>query len=146
MECFLSLFLMLNSSLIKNLLHKPAEIQWNITKTLPGKLKRKISWSFFYKILPPEITKMCKIAIFAVLWGPGNQCGTPWLFTILWVPKSFSLNILVKNSFNFKLRFFTYFEYISEGIIRKNILRSDYHSTRWYWCKKNPEKSSTNFT
>ena len=62
MECFLSLFLMLNSSLIKNLLHKPAEIQWNITKTLPGKLKRKISWSFFYKILPPEIPKMCKIA------------------------------------------------------------------------------------
>ena len=37
---------MLNISPIKELLHKPAEIQWNIAGTLPGKLKRKISGAF----------------------------------------------------------------------------------------------------
>ena len=71
-----------------------------------------------------------------VLWEPGNQCGIQWFFMILWISESFSLYLLVKNSFNFKLGFFTYFEYISGGIIRKNILRSDYHSAKWYWCKK----------
>ena len=38
-------FLMLNISTIKELLHKPSEIQWNIIGTLPGKLKRKLSWA-----------------------------------------------------------------------------------------------------
>ena len=52
------LFLMLSSSSIKELLHKPAEIQWNITETLPGKLRRKISWALSFEILPPENTKM----------------------------------------------------------------------------------------
>ena len=32
---------------------------------------------------------------------------------ILWISESFSLYLLVKNSFNFKVGFFTYFEYIS---------------------------------
>ena len=57
-------------------------------------------------------------------------------FMILWISESFSLYLLIKNSFNFKLEFFIYLEYISGGIIRKNILHSDYHSARWYWCKK----------
>ena len=40
-------------------------------------------------------------------------------------------------TFNFKVGFFfTYFEYISGCIIRKNILCWDCHSARWYWCKK----------
>ena len=69
-------------------------------------------------------------------WGSGTQCGIQWFFMILWISESFSLYLLVKNSFNFKLGFFTYFEYISGGIIRKNILRSDCHSARWHWCKK----------
>ena len=77
--------------------------------------------------LPPEIRKMWEITIFGVLWGPGNQCGIPYFYMILWISESFSLYFLVKNSFNFKLGLFTYFEYISEVIIRKNILRSDYH-------------------
>ena len=54
----------------------------------------------------------------------------------LWFCQIFSLYLLVKNNFNFKLGFFTYFEDTSGGIIRKNILCSDYHSARWYWCKK----------
>ena len=54
-------FLMLNISSIKELLHKPEKILWNITGTLPGKLKRKISWALSYKILPPEITKTWEI-------------------------------------------------------------------------------------
>ena len=68
---------MLNISSIKELLHKPAEIQWNIAGTLPGKLKRKVSWDLSCEILSPETTKMWESAIFLVLWGPQNQCGTP---------------------------------------------------------------------
>ena len=45
-----------------------------------------------------------------VLRGPGNQCGIQWFFIIFW---SFSLYLLVKNSFNLKLGFLIYFEYIS---------------------------------
>ena len=133
---------MLNISSIKELLHKPSEIQWNITGTLSGKLKRKISWALSYKILPPLKSQKCEKLLFfflggwGVLWGPGNQCGIQWLFTILWISESFSLYLLVRNSFNFKLGFFTYFEYISGEIIRKNILHQDYHSARWCWCKK----------
>ena len=54
---------MLNISSIKELLHKPSEIQWNITGTLPGKLKRIFLGDLPYKILPPEITKMWEITI-----------------------------------------------------------------------------------
>ena len=129
-------FLMLNISSIKEVLHKPSEIQWNITETLRGKLKRKISWAFSYKILPPEITKCEKLLFLGVLCGSGNQCEIQWFSMILWFSESFSLYLLVNNSFNFKLGFFTYFEYISGVIVRKNILFSDYHSARWYWCKK----------
>ena len=125
-------FLMLSTSSIKEQLHKPLKIQWNITGTLPGKLKTKIYWALSYMILPPKITRMWKSAILGVLWGPGNQCGIQCFFTILWISQAFSLYLLVKNSFNFKLCFFTYFEYISGGIIRKNILHSDYHSAKWY--------------
>ena len=71
-----------------------------------------------------------------VLWGPRNQCGILWFFMVLWISKSFSLYLLIKINFNCKLGFFTYFKYISGGIIRKNILRQGYHSARWYWCKK----------
>ena len=67
-ECFFQ-FLMLSIPSIKELLHKPSEIQWNITGTLPGKLKRKISWALSYKILPPEITKMWEIAILGGTFG-----------------------------------------------------------------------------
>ena len=70
-------FLMLKISSIKELLHKPSEIQWNITGTLPGKLKRKISWALSYKILPPEITKIWEIAIFGSTlgaWEPMWNC------------------------------------------------------------------------
>ena len=67
-ECFFQ-FLMLNISSIKELFHKPSEIQWNITGTLPGKLKRKISWALSYKILPPEITKTWEIAILGGIFG-----------------------------------------------------------------------------
>ena len=48
---------MLNISSMKELLHKPSEIQSNVTRTLPGKLKINF-WALSYKILPPEITKM----------------------------------------------------------------------------------------
>ena len=61
---------------------------------------------------------------------------------ILWISESFSLYLLVKNNFNFKLVFFTYFEYISGGIIRKNIFTIVPEDID----EKRPEKVSTNFT
>ena len=129
MECFF-LFLMLNISSIKELLRKPSEIQWNITGTLSGKLKRNTRHG------PLKSQKHEKLLFWGVLCGPGNQCGIQWFFMILWISESFSLYFLVNNSFNFKLGFFTYFEYISGIIIRKNILCTDYHSATWYCCKK----------
>ena len=85
-------FLMLNISSIKDLLHKPSEVQWN--------LKRKFFCTLSYKILPPEITKTWETAVFIVLWGPGNQCGIQWFFMILWIFESFPLYLLVRNNFN----------------------------------------------
>ena len=122
--------LMLNISSIKELLHKPSEIQWNITETLPGKLKRKIYWAFSCKILSPEITKTWEIAIF---WGTlGAWDG---------ISESFSLYLLVRNNFNLKLGFFTY--PILQGVLsEKNILRQHYHSAML--MRKSPEKPSTN--
>ena len=91
---------------------------------------------YFTRYYPLKSQKHEKLLFWWIIWGPGNQCEIQWFFMILWISESFSLYLLVKNSFNFKLGFFTYFEYISGGIIRKNILHSDYHSARWYWCKK----------
>ena len=123
--------LMLNISSITELLHKPSEIQWDITKTLPGKLKGKISWALSYMILPLKSQKCEKLLFLGVVWRPGNQCGIPWFFMILWISEKSSLYLLVRNSFNFKLFFFHLF-WIS-GTIRKNILHSD---CQWYSCKK----------
>ena len=61
-------FLMLNTSSIKKLWHKPSEIQWNITGTLRGKPKKNYL-ALPYKILPPEITKAWEIAIFGGTLG-----------------------------------------------------------------------------
>ena len=54
---------MLNISSIKELLHKPSEIQWNITGTLP-------------EYYPPKSWKHDKLLFWGVLLGPGNQCGS----------------------------------------------------------------------
>ena len=129
-------FLISNISSVKELLQKPSEIQWNVTGTLPGKLKRKISWLYITRYYTLKSQKCKKLLFLVVLWGPGTQCGIQWFFMILWISESFSLYLLVKNSFNFKLGFFTSFEYISGDIIRKIILRSDYYIARWCWCKK----------
>ena len=105
---------MLNISSIKELLYQPSEIQWNIAGTLLGKQERKISWALSYKICP-KIIKMGEIAI---LWGTLGTWEPMWnsiVFMILWISESFSLYLLVKNSFNFKLGFFTYFEYLLGG-------------------------------
>ena len=80
-ECFFQ-FLMLNISLIKDLLHKPSETQWNITGTLPGKLKRKISWALSYKILSPEITDLRNCHFGGYFGDLGTNVEFSWFF--LW--------------------------------------------------------------
>ena len=68
---FYFLFLMLSSSSIKELLHKPAEIQWNITETLPGKLRRKFLGLYPSRYYPPKSQKREK-SVFDTLgaWEP----------------------------------------------------------------------------
>ena len=140
-------FLMLNISSIKELLHKPSEIQWNITGTLPGKLKRKISWDLPYKVLPPEIRKTWEIAIFGGTLGSWEPM---WNFMVFYDFVSFwkfwaSIFWSKKNSFNFKLDFFTYFQYISGGIIRKKHFMFRLPKCQVILRQKRPEKPA-NFT
>ena len=78
-----------------NPMTKTKTIQWNIYSwSYTRKLKWKVSWAFCCKKLPPELTKMWKIAILGVFRGPGNQYGIPWFFIILWIPESFSFYLL----------------------------------------------------
>ena len=120
MECFFK-FLMLNISSIKELLYKPSKIQWNITGNLPGKLKRKIPRLYPIRYYPLKSQKCEKL----LFWGYFRDLGTNVEFNgfimISWISESFSPYLLIKSSFNFKLVFFTSFEYNSGGIIRKNI-------------------------
>ena len=99
---------MLNISSIKELLHKPSEIQWNITGTLPGKLKRKIYWALSYKILPFEIIKTWEIAILGGALGKTRKTFqklhikffSPCLIvtsSLLW---AFMVQNVCKNSFS----------------------------------------------
>ena len=84
-------FLMLNVPSIKELLHKPSEIQWNIAGTLPGKLQRKIYWAFSYMILPLKITKMWDIAILGYFGGLRTNAefhGFLWFYGFLNVSAS----------------------------------------------------------
>ena len=80
---------MLNISSIKKLpvLHKPSEIQWNITGTLPGKLKKKNLLGLILQNITPwnHITKMWEITILGGTLGPRHQFGIPWFFKILWI-------------------------------------------------------------
>ena len=141
-------FLMLNISSIKELLHNFSEIHWNITGTLPGKLKWKCSWALSYKILPPEITKMGGIAILGGTLGTWEQMWNSMFFMILWIAESFSLYLLVTNSFNFILGFSLILNIFWRVSSEKNILRSVYHTAKWYWCKKdkkNLQQTSHNF-
>ena len=84
-------FLMLNISSIKELLHKPLEIQWNITGTLKGKLKEKFLGLYPTRYHPLKSQKHEKLLFLGVLWGPGNQCGIQLSFMILWISEIFSL-------------------------------------------------------
>ena len=76
---------------IKELLHKPSEIQWNITRTLPGKLKGHFFLALSYKVLPPEITKTWEITIFGgtlATWEPMEFNGFLWFSEFLKVSAS----------------------------------------------------------
>ena len=144
---------MLNISSIKELFHKPSEIQWNITGTLPGKLKRKISWALILQHITPWNHKNMRNCYFFLGGGYFVDVGTNVEFndfvwfceflkvsgSIFWLKTVSSLYLLVKNSFNFKLGFLLILNLIQGALAEKKFL-TDYHSTRWYWCK-NPRKT-----
>ena len=94
---------------IKELLHKPSEIQWNITRTLPGKLKGHFFFGLILQGITPRNHKKVRNYYFWGYFGDLGTNGIQWFFMILWISESFSLYLLVKNSFNFKLGFFIYF-------------------------------------
>ena len=101
-------FFMLNIFSIKELLHKPSEIQWNITGILPGKLKRKIFMGFILQDITPWNQKNMRNFFFfffwggAYFWGLGTNVELNGFFMILWISEISSLCLLV----NFKLGFF----------------------------------------
>ena len=132
----------------KELLHKPSEIQSNITGTLLAKLNIIFFFlgggGFILQDITPWNNKNVRNCYFLGTLGAWEPMWNSMVFYDFVNFTSFSLYHLGKNSFNFELGFFTHFKYISGGIIRKNILHSDYHSARWYWCKKdqkNPPKT-----
>ena len=64
---------MLNISSIKELLHKPSEIQWNITGTLPEKLKEKFIGFYptiYYTMKPQKHEKMLFLGAWEPMWNP----------------------------------------------------------------------------
>ena len=65
-------FLMLNTSSIKKLWHKPSEIQWNITGTLRGKPKKKL-FGFTLQDITPRNHKSMRNCYF---WGYFGGLGT----------------------------------------------------------------------
>ena len=118
-------FLMLNISSIKELLHKPSEIQWNITGTLPGRLKRNFLWLYPTRYYSLKSQKTWDIAIF---WG-NLGLGTNVEFNdFLWFCKFLKVSASIfwlKNSFKFKLGFSLILN-ISQGVSsERNILCSD---------------------
>ena len=121
-------FLMLNISSIKELLHKPSEIQWNITGTLPGRLKRNfcLTLSYLYLLYPkrllPEIIKNIRNCYFGGLGTNVEFNDFLWFCKFLKVSASI---FWLKNSFKFKLGFSLILN-ISQGVSsEKNILCSD---------------------
>ena len=66
---------------------------------------------------------------------------------ILQISESCSLYLFVNNSFNFKLDFFTYFEYISGGFYyQKKQFMFRLPFCQMILMQKRPEKPSKNFT
>ena len=92
-------FLILNISSIKELLHKPSEIQWNITGTLPTKIKRTIIGLHPTRYFPLKSQKREKLLFLGYFGGLGTNVEFNGFFVILWISGSFSLYLLVKNSF-----------------------------------------------
>ena len=133
---------MLNISSIKELLHKPSEIQWNTTGTLPGRLKRNFLWFYPTRYYSLKSQKTWDIAIF---WG-NLGLGTNVEFNdFLWFCKFLKVSASIfwlKNSFKFKLGFSLILNILQGVSSEKNILCSDWHGARWYWCKKDQKKLS----
>ena len=105
---------------------------WNSTR----KTKQKFPGLYPTGYYPLKSWKHEKLPFWGYFGGLGTNVqfnGFLWFHEFLKVSASI---FWLKTVFNFKLGFFIYFQYISGDIIRKNILRSDYHSARWYWCKK----------
>ena len=93
-------FLMSNISSIKELLLKPSAIQWNITGTLPGKLKRKISCFILQDIAPwnhKNVRKYCFCGYFGALGNNVAFNGFLWFHEFLKISASI---FWLKTDFN----------------------------------------------
>ena len=95
---------------------------------------------------------MLEIPILGLLWGLDFKLNVEFFFffffLILSISESFSFYLLVKNSFDFKLGFFSYFEYISGVSSGKtfSIQITIVPGNIVILMQKRTEKPSTNFT
>ena len=121
-----------NKKTLTSTCRNPKKYSWNSTE----KTKKKNFSGFILRDITPSNYKNVRYCYFWSTLGTSKLMWNSIVFMILWISERFTFYLLAKNSFNFKLGFFTYCEYISGGIIRKNNLRSGYYSARWYWCKK----------
>ena len=101
------------------------------------KIKKKNFLGFILQDISPWNHKNVRTALFGDTLGAWeHQCGIQWFFMILWISESFSLYLLFKSSFNFKLGFSLILNIFQGVSSEKNILCSDCQNARWYWCKK----------
>ena len=105
---------------------------WNSTK----KTKKKNFLGFIVQDITAWNHKNVRNCYFRGTLGAWEPMWNSMFFYDLvnfwkFLPLSFGL-----KQFNFKLGFFHLFWIYFRGIIRKNILRSDFHSNRWHWSKK----------
>ena len=83
---------------------------WNSTNK---NKKIKLLGFILLDISPLKSQKREKLLFLGYFGGLGTNVEFNGFFVILWISGSFSLYLLVKNSFKLKLGFFTYFKYIS---------------------------------
>ena len=114
-----------------------------MTGTLPGKLKRKFWVGFILQDITPWNHKNVRNCY---IWGYFGGLGTNVeLNGFLWFCKFLKVSASIfwlKNSFKFKLGFSLILNILQGVSSEKNILCSDWHGARWYWCKKDQKKLS----
>ena len=107
-----------NKRTVTSTFRNPVKCNWNSTR----KTKKKNLMRFILQDITPWNHKNVRNCYSGGYFGDlGTNVEFNGFIMISWISESFSPYLLIKSSFNFKLVFFTSFEYNLGGIIRKNI-------------------------